>query len=530
MQRRRVPAVVIGSGAAGLACALALAETGTPCLVISKTPAAAGGSSLLSQGGIAAALGVDDSPTRHGDDTVRAGAGLADVRRVAGLVRDGVDAMTDLLAAGFPADRGAGGELALGREGAHSTARIVHAGGDRTGEALVATLLENVARTPSIEVMAGTVAVDLVVAYGRVAGVLTHNENDGWLLLESAAVVLATGGTGALWAVTTNPAEATGDGVALAARAGATLGDLEFMQFHPTALDAGMAGGTRAPLLTEALRGAGARLVDGKGVAFMADEHSLGDLAPRDQVARAIWRRRAAGERVGLDLGPVLATAGAGAFPTAVAACRAAGLDPFAAPVPVTPAAHYHMGGVVADAAGRTTVAGLWACGEAANTGVHGANRLASNSLLEALVWARRVAADIAAVALPLRVPRAAVPPIAGTDGIAEAVRETMARYVGIVRDGAGLATAAGVLDDLSAGRRASTTAGNVRRWSDARNMVLAARLITLAALRRAESRGAHYRQDFPSQRREWARSQVLISEDLDRRRGVDEGVCSHPW
>lgn len=526
MRRRRVPVVVIGSGVAGLACALALAEGGNRCLVITKTDGPAGGSSLLSQGGIAAAVGPADSPARHADDTVRAGAGLADSSRVTGLVRDGVEAMENLLAQGFPADRGSDGDLALGQEGAHSAPRIVHAGGDRTGAALVTTLLDQVVRSPGVEILAGTVAVDLVVAGGRIAGVLAHNE-DGWLVPESPAVVLATGGAGALWAATTNPPEATGDGLALAARAGASLGDLEFMQFHPTALDVDTSAGARLSLLTEALRGAGAQLVDRDGRAFMADEHPLGDLAPRDQVARAIWRRRLAGEPVFLDLRQVLAVQGGDAFPTAVATCRAAGLDPFAAPVPVTPAAHYHMGGVVADGRGRTMVAGLWACGEVANTGVHGANRLASNSLLEALVWARRVANDVAhTTAAPQRVD-IEVPTITNMNGVDGAVRDVMSRYVGIVRDGARLAVATTVLDALEiGGGTVAATAENVRRWSDRRNMVLAARLITLAARRREESRGAHTRQDFPRQRRAWARRQVicphaLAAADEPRCRGV---------
>ena len=523
MRRQRFPAVVIGSGAAGLACARALADAGRDVALVTKTDGVAGGSSVLSQGGIAAALGRGDSPNRHGDDTLRAGAGLADAALVSGLVHDGVGAMRRLLAAGFAADRDANGALALGREGAHSAARVVHAGGDRTGAGLVATLSEGIADEPRIAVMVRTAAVEILVRDGRVAGVLVFRDGLGWEVLESPAVVLATGGAGALWQATTNPAEATADGLALAARAGAVLGDLEFVQFHPTALDTSAADGARLPLLTEGLRGAGARLVDSDGVAFMADEHPQGDLAPRDHVARAIWRRKEAGETVRLDLRPALAAHGEDGFPTAVAACRAAGFDPFAAPVPVTPAAHYHMGGVVANAAGRTTVPGLWACGEVANTGVHGANRLASNSLLEALVWARRVADDVGTTAseateTPMgATPMVAAPTVSAMDGVAAAVRRTMSRHVGIERDGRGLATAGTDLVMLDAnGAAVDASWRTVLAWSEGANAVLAARLIALAALRRDESRGSHYRRDFADPRRDRAQRQTLRLADLE--------------
>lgn len=529
---RDAPAIVVGTGTAGLACALAMAPM--PVVILTKTALPASGSSRLAQGGIAAAIGASDSPGRHAADTLSAGAGLADGDRVEDFVRDGVDAVTDLLSDGFPADRDAAGDVALGREAAHSTDRIVHAGGDATGKALVATLLASAATTPSIEIASNMLAVDLLVEDGRVAGLLAYGREAGWTVLRSRAVVLATGGAGALWAETTNPEESTADGAAMAARAGAKLADLEFVQFHPTAL----APSTKAcdgqmTLLTEALRGAGARLVDRRGRPIMRGAHPLGDLAPRDVVARTIWNHRAAGEPVYLDLRPVIARRGPNAFPQAMTACRTAGFDPEAAPVPVAPAAHYHMGGILTDPRGRASIDGLWACGEAAATGVHGANRLASNSLLEALVFARRVAADVTAAgtsdgpiggadlqAVPLPEVREAFPVLRTS------LRAMMSRHVGLVRDAHGLSRVLMALEALQAQFDAlpvrTVTGGRpefdaVRRWSDLRNMLLAARLIALAASRRPESRGAHYRSDTPQTRRDWARHQVLIADDLSQ-------------
>ena len=519
-----VPVVVVGSGVAGLACALALAPR--PVTLLTKTPVPDGGSSLLAQGGIAAALGPEDSLEQHAADTLAAGDGLADAPRVRGLAAEGLDAVRALLAQGLPVDREADGHPALGREGAHGRARILHAGGDAIGRNLVGTLLAKAVATPSITLRPATLAVELVVERGRVAGLLAYSDARGWTLYRAAAVVLATGGLGSLWLETTNPAEATGDGLAMAARAGAELADLEFMQFHPTALlPREEIEGARLGLLTEALRGAGARLVDRQGRPVMRDAHPLGDLAPRDVVARAIWRRRAAGDEVLLDLRPALA---AQDFPQALSLCRAAGYAPESEPVPVAPAAHYHMGGIMTDAEGRTSLPGLWACGEVAATGVHGANRLASNSLLEALVFAKRVAKALqrsSPEAEDARAAAAIIPPVpagacaAALRPLRDRLRALLSQSVGILRHGDGLAAAAEGLEALEARfarlGRASAPAErpafeDLRAWCELRNLLLAGRLITLAARQRAESRGAHFRSDRPRRRGEWARRQVL--------------------
>lgn len=524
----RTSVVVVGSGVAGLTCALALAPL--PVLLLTKTPMPQGGSSVWAQGGIAASVGKGDSAESHAADTVEAGAGLVDADRALLLARDGADAVRTLIKAGVPFDRGADGEVVLGREAAHSAARIVHSGGDTTGRNLIHSLIDMVAATPSIRVVPGCVVVDLIRQQDRVAGLLAFQADEGWVQVHANHVVLATGGIGALWRATTNPTEATGDGLALAARAGAQLADLEFVQFHPTALlPATHTDGARLPLLTEALRGAGALLLDADGRRFMPDEHPLAELAPRDVVARAIARRASAGETVLLDLRPALAAKGEASFPQALGLCRGAGYEPLREPVPITPAAHYHMGGIVTDELGRTSVNGLWACGEVAMTGVHGANRLASNSLLEGLVFGRRVAADIRRTGPstqpavePRRVPPAGVgvPPLEAMQ-LRDAVRRLMATYVGIVRHADGLRVAADGLAavqaqlDSFAGAELPNDFATLLHGCELRNMLTVARLVTLAATWREESRGAHCRSDFPETREEWRHRQALGLSDL---------------
>jgi L-aspartate oxidase len=411
--------LIVGTGAAGLAAALGCA--GRQVTVLTKTRLGEGGSSAWAQGGVAAALGADDSPALHAADTLAVAGGLGDARRVELLTTEGPVRMAELVRLGAAFDRADGAPdtdrgpaadraagtgratgtpFALGREAAHSRRRILHAGGDATGRELVRALTEAVRRAPNVRVEEECFAVDLVVepaarqGGSRVAGLLALDRDGRRVLHLAGATVLATGGSGQLYLHTTNPPEVTADGLAMAARAGARLADLEFVQFHPTAL--AVDDGGRLPLLTEALRGEGAVLVDGAGRRFMLEEHPLAELAPRDVVARAIHRRLAAGDSVFLDARGAIGDRFPERFPTVFAAAREAGLDPRSEPLPVVPAAHYHMGGVVTDERGRTSLPGLWACGETAATGVHGANRLASNSLLEALVFGARVAGDLA--------------------------------------------------------------------------------------------------------------------------------------
>ncbi|WP_114395505.1 L-aspartate oxidase [Oleisolibacter albus] len=515
LREEQADIVVIGSGMAGLVAALRLAPRRVTLLT--KTPDLPGGSSHWAQGGIAVALGAEDTAGSHAADTVAAGAGLTDPAVAELLAREGIARLSRWLAQGLPADRGGDGAVVLGREAAHSAQRILHAGGDATGRTLVAWLADRVRQAAHVDIHTGAFAWDLVMQNDRVAGVLAHHAGRGWVFHRCGAVLLASGGIGQLWRHTTNPVEATADGLALAARAGADLADLEFVQFHPTALAGSTAG--QVPLLTEALRGAGAHLLDGDGLRFMPAEHPLAELAPRDVVARAIGRRVAAGQPVFLDLRALWAADGAVRFPTVAGICAAAGIDPAVSPVPVAPAAHYHMGGVVTDQDGRTSLCGLWAAGEVACTGVHGANRLASNSLLEAVVFAERAADDML-VRAPLALPAAplpAVPPVTGTratlDELAVAAREIMATRVGLVRDGAGLAAARTELLRLerrAARLPAATAADAVRPAGELANRLLVSRLIVEAALARTESRGAHTRTDWPAARAVWRRRQIV--------------------
>ncbi len=533
MTMRNDDVVVVGSGIAGLVCALALAPR--PVTLITKTESMAGGSSFWAKGGIAAAIGPDDSPEEHAQDTLEAGAGLSDPERALGLAEDGIDGLQLLIDAGIPFDRTLDGTLQLAREAAHRHARVVHAGGDSTGEVLVSSLIRQVRNTPSIRVLENTFAVDLVVANGRVDGLTAIDPRNGWVLHRSSRVILATGGIGMAWWHTTNPNEATGDGLAMAARAVAKLADLEFMQFHPTALAvSGNDIGARLPLLTEALRGAGALLIDQSGHRFMLAEHPSAELAPRDVVARTIEQRTSSGQAVFLDLRPVIKSGKSTSFPQALDAATEAGLDPEMEPLPVTPAAHYHMGGVQTDQVGQTSIEGLWACGEVATTGIHGANRLASNSLLEGLVYARRVAKDVGRrrsgitsgeIQVPIELPFTTNLDAGGPESLLDATRKTMTEHVGVSRSAAGLESALSTLSNLNSQlpnpkrdrqENSCFSCEAVVRWSEVRNVVLVARLVTLAALQREESRGAHFRNDYPGANPEWKRRQQITINNID--------------
>ncbi len=486
-------ALVVGAGAAGLAVALRLCEH-MPVTLVCKAPLGHGAATGWAQGGIAAAVGADDSPTLHAADTERVGGGLNDHHAVEILATEAAQRIAEVIALGASFDRASDGSLALGQEAAHSRRRILHAGGDATGRELLRTLISAVRHAP-ITIIEATVD-ELLLDGNRVIGVRAQrtlgNEQAERIECEADAVVLATGGCGHLFSYTTNPPEATGDGIALAARAGADLIDLEFVQFHPTALAVGR---DPMPLLTEALRGEGARLVDASGRSLMAERDLRGDLAPRDIVARAVFEASLQGRRPALDVRHIPDFAQH--FPTVYAEARAAHLDPSHDVLPVASAAHYHMGGITVNDDGRSSLPGLWACGETASTGVHGANRLASNSLLEALVFAARVAEDIRQTAQGNRCVMR-VTPLPRSNGqpnlqaFHTKVREVMYRDVGVIRDAASLERALHEFDHIEAalGTQASHT--------PLANMLLVGRLIATAALARCESRGSHQRRDFP--------------------------------
>jgi L-aspartate oxidase len=501
--------VIIGAGLAGLFTALKLAPL--PVTVVSVTPFGQGGSSVWAQAGIAAALAEGDTPEAHAADTIRAGAGIVDEKIAALLAGEARDRIEDLLRYGVPFDKDLAGRLDLAREAAHGARRILHVRGDTAGRAIMAALTRAARAMPSIRVLEGWSARDLVLRDGCVAGVEVERAQRApdapRLGLDASAVMLATGGSGQLYAITTNPREARGEGIAIAARAGAVIADAEFVQFHPTAIDIGR---DPAPLATEALRGEGATLINSRGERFMRALHPEAELGPRDIVARGVYREVMSGRGAFLDCRklPDLAAQ----FPTVFAACRSAGIDPRREPIPVAPAAHYHMGGVFTDANGRTTVEGLWACGEVAATGAHGANRLASNSLLDAVVFGARAAKDIAATAraaepasITVEAEPVAAPPVETDTAAVKTLRQAMTAKVGVIRDEASLRDALGVIAGLE---RGASQDGRLA------NMLITAKLITTAALARRESRGAHFRSDYPAPDPELAqRSMLTLTE-----------------
>jgi L-aspartate oxidase len=499
--------IVVGSGVAGLTCALHLREAGLHVTVVTKVNID-DGSTRWAQGGIAAVLDPLDTPAAHAADTLVAGVGLCDPAAVEVLVTEGPARVRELIRWGAEFDRYPDGSLMLTREGGHHANRIAHAGGDATGAEVQRALHAAVHRDPWIRLVEHALVLDLVrSADGRACGVTLHvlgeGCEDGTGAILGRAVVLATGGMGQVYAVTTNPAVSTGDGVALALRAGAVVTDVEFVQFHPTAFVNGSSGNQQM-LVSEALRGEGAYLVDGDGKRFMVGQHELAELAPRDVVAKAIHRvllAESAGN-VWLDARHLGAQFLQRRFPTILAGCRAAGVDPVHDLIPVAPAAHYASGGVRTDRLGRTSIPGLYACGEVACTGVHGANRLASNSLLEGLVFSRRIAVDIAA-----DLPPQAEPAVTTVDSQLWTVdpagrhelQQAMSRGAGVLRSAVSLGEAAQTLTTLGSTRARV----NTDSW-EATNLLTVARALVRAATVREETRGCHWREDFPETRDEW--------------------------
>jgi L-aspartate oxidase len=499
--------VVVGSGIAGLTTALHLRETGLHVTVVTKVNID-DGSTRWAQGGIAAVLDPLDTPAAHARDTLVAGVGLCDPTAVDVLVREGPARVRELIRIGAAFDRHPDGTLMLGREGGHSANRVVHAGGDATGAEVQRALHAAVRRDPWIRLVEHALVLDLLRdGAGRAAGITLHvlgeGREDGVGAIHARAVVLATGGLGQVFASTTNPVVSTGDGVALALRAGAAVTDVEFVQFHPTALYLPDSGTAQQPLVSEALRGEGAYVVDADGKRFMVGQHELAELAPRDVVAKAIHRVMLASgtDHVYLDARHLGGGFLAARFPTIVAYCHAAGIEPGVELIPVAPAAHYASGGVRTDLVGRTSIPGLYACGEVACTGVHGANRLASNSLLEGLVFARRIATDIAKSLPPQADPVAG--PVAPSSTVDPALREplqrAMTRGAGVLRSAESLAETAASLSALGARHCGPSPAS----W-EATNLLTVASALVGAAYVRQETRGCHWREDFPDAHPGW--------------------------
>jgi L-aspartate oxidase len=469
--------IIIGAGLAGLMAALHMAPE--PVLVLSKSPLGEQAASAWAQGGLAAAIGADDSTELHLADTLAAGDGLCDPVVARRIVEAAPALVEEFATLGARFDRTPTGTIGLGLEAGHGRRRIVHAQGDASGREILRAVIDAVRRTPSITVWERVAATRIITRDGRVAGVLAMAEGQGSpRVLRSSRVVIATGGLGGLYSHSTNPSGAIGQGLILAARAGAALADLEFVQFHPTALDVGR---DPMPLVSEAVRGEGAILIDEAGFRFMEGQ-GRAELEPRDVVSRAVWAHMQAGHSIFLDATKAMGARFTARFPSIAATCREAGFDPDTAPIPVRAAAHYHMGGIAVDSEGRSTLPGLWACGEAASTGLHGANRLASNSLLEAAITGKMVAHSIAGTLARHAAPIAAVDdPVRQTP---DAVRKILSQHAGVLRDAKGLTQAIEELTPLADGPEAEPAS--------------LALMMVAAMLKRTESRGGHSRTDFP--------------------------------
>ena len=498
MDKTLPPILIIGGGLAGVFCALKLAPH--PVAILAPGNIGASGASYWAQGGIAAAVEENDSPEKHTADTIAAGAGLVDPDIALTMTRDARKQIDTLITMGAPFDRHDDGRLSPSQEAAHSYRRIIRVKGDGAGKAVMETLKKQILSTPSIQTIDDFTAQDILTFNGEITGIRGRNTAGAVVDIPCSALVLATGGIGHLYRVTTNPTDACGNGVAMAARAGAIIADAEFVQFHPTAINIHR---DPAPLATESLRGEGATIIDQFGDRFLKSVHQKAELAPRDIVSRAIFAHIAEGYDAFLDCR--LISDFRHRFPTVFASCMQASINPENAPIPIAPAAHYHMGGVWTDSNGQTTLKGLWAVGEVASTGVHGANRLASNSLLEALVFSDRVASDILKKELPQNMQKPQY--VADKDIIShvdqeiiENLRDKMTKNVGVIREASGLVS---MMRDINKFNGATQSI-------EVKNRLMTALLITASALLRKESRGAHYRSDYPTQDVKYLRRSMM--------------------
>lgn len=503
LETQRLPdgaVLIVGAGLAGLYTAMKLAPR--PVFVLTSRRSSKGAASAWAQGGIAAALHPDDTPESHARDTILAGDGLVDAHIAHILATEGPDRVRDLAAMGVPFDRKEDGSLYLSLEAAHSMPRVARVKGDTAGREIINVMVKQVQAADHVTGLIGWRAESLLSdGQGGIAGALARRDDGSLMGIEADMTILATGGVGGLFKVTTNPRTARGDALGMAAVMGAVMRDMEFVQFHPTAIDIGR---DPAPLATEALRGEGAILVNNQGERFMTNYHPDGELAPRDDVARAIFAEIEAGRRPMLDCRDAVGDHFPDEFPTVFDACMSAGIDPRIEAIPVAPAVHYHMGGLATDSYGQTSLPGLLAIGECAATGLHGANRLASNSLLEATVFGGRAAEMLRGSHIPSRRAESirTQPWLAMTDEVSETLRHGMTNWCGVRRSPKRLNKLIMQIDELidDVGRA---------------NPLIAARMIASAALAREESRGGHYRDDFPDMK-DGSRSSYLTYDMLD--------------